>query len=67
VNVFLLARPYVHKRTFRKMMVDGHTAILDAIAAGDVEGAATAAVDHVQTSYERVIDSYEPRDGDSTA
>jgi len=66
VYVFLLARTYVHTPEFRDIMIAGHAAILAAIASGDDERAREVAVEHVRTSYLRVLAGYDDTLSDST-
>jgi DNA-binding GntR family transcriptional regulator len=62
VYVFLLAREYVRTREFRDIMVTNHGTIRAVIASGDAERAREVAIEHVQTSYGRVLRVYENED-----
>ena len=59
VYIFMLARTYVQDPDFAEIMVRSHGLMLAAIRDGDEERARTVAVDHVETSYRRVIAGYE--------
>lgn len=59
VYLFLLARTYVHARTFREVMIVNHQRILDVVRSGDEEAAREVAAEHVRTSYGRVLEAYE--------
>jgi DNA-binding GntR family transcriptional regulator len=59
VYLFLLARTYVHTKTFREIMIVNHSRILEMVRSGDEEGAREIANEHVRTSYGRVLEAYE--------
>ena len=59
VYIFMLARTYVQDPDFAEIMVRSHGLMLAAIRDGDEERARDVAVDHVETSYRRVIAGYE--------
>lgn len=59
VYVFLLAREYVRAREFRDIMITNHSTIRAVISSGDEERAREVAIEHVQTSYQRVLGVYE--------
>jgi DNA-binding GntR family transcriptional regulator len=58
VYIFMLARTYVGEPEFPGIMIRSHGKLLSAIRDGDEERATRVAVDHVQTSYRRVIAGY---------
>ena len=58
VYIFMLARTYVGEPEFPAIMIRNHGKLLSAIRDGDEELAQRVAVDHVQTSYRRVIAGY---------
>lgn len=58
VYVFLLAREYVRAREFRDIMITNHSTIRAVISSGDEERARDVAIEHVQTSYGRVLSVY---------
>jgi DNA-binding GntR family transcriptional regulator len=62
VYVFLLAREYVRAREFRDIMITNHGTIRAVISSGDEERAREVAIEHVQTSYQRVLGVYEHRE-----
>ncbi len=66
VYVFMLARTYVHTPGFREIMIRSHAEILAVIAAGDDEQAAEVAVEHIRTSYLRVVARYDDQRPEST-
>jgi DNA-binding GntR family transcriptional regulator len=59
VYVFLLAREYVRAREFRDIMITNHGTIRSVISSRDEERAREVAIEHVQTSYARVLKVYE--------
>jgi DNA-binding GntR family transcriptional regulator len=59
VYIFMLARTYVQEADFAGIMVRSHARLLDAIRDRDEERVQRAAIDHVETSYRRVISGYE--------
>jgi DNA-binding GntR family transcriptional regulator len=63
VYIFMLARTYVREPEFPGIMIRSHGELLSAIRDGDEERAHRVAVDHVQTSYRRVIAGYEADGG----
>jgi DNA-binding GntR family transcriptional regulator len=64
VYVFLLAREYVRTREFREIMITNHSAIRAAISSGDQVRARAVALEHVETSYGRVLGVYEHDEGE---
>jgi DNA-binding GntR family transcriptional regulator len=58
VYIFMLARTYVSEPEFPTIMIRNHGKLLSAIRDGDEDRAHRVAVDHVQTSYRRVIAGY---------
>jgi DNA-binding GntR family transcriptional regulator len=63
VYIFMLARTYVGEPEFSAIMIRSHGELLSAIRDGDEERSRRVAVDHVQTSYRRVIAGYEADGG----
>lgn len=61
----MLARTYVHTAEFRDIMIRSHGEILAVIAAGDDERAGEVAVEHIRTSYLRVVARYDDKWSDS--
>jgi DNA-binding GntR family transcriptional regulator len=59
VYIFLLARDYVGTSEFRDIMVRRHAIMLEAIAAHDADRAREIAMEHVETSYRRVIAGFD--------
>jgi DNA-binding GntR family transcriptional regulator len=59
VYVFLLAREYVRSREFRDIMMTNHGTIRSVISSRDEARAREVAIEHVQTSYSRVLTVYE--------
>lgn len=59
VYIFMLARNYVRDPDFAWIMVRSHTALLDAIRERDEERVQRVAIEHVETSYKRVISGYD--------
>jgi DNA-binding GntR family transcriptional regulator len=64
VHLFLSNRKYVRSPDFREIMINGHQAIVAAIAGPDPDVAAAVAAEHVRTSYEHVLSEF---DTDRTA
>jgi DNA-binding GntR family transcriptional regulator len=64
VYIFMLARTYVRDPDFAGIMVRSHGRLLSAIRHRNEELVQRVAVEHVQTSYRRVISGYEDADGD---
>ena len=58
VYIFMLARTYVQEPDFAGIMVQSHAKLLAAIRNRDEELVQRVAVDHVKTSYRRVISKY---------
>jgi DNA-binding GntR family transcriptional regulator len=59
VYLFLLARSYVSTPEFREVMSTRHQLLLDAIRGQDEALVQRVAVEHVETSYQRVISAYD--------
>jgi DNA-binding FadR family transcriptional regulator len=64
VCVYLLAREYVRSGEFRDIMVTNHSTIRAVISSRDQDRAREVAIEHVQTSYERVLGMYENEEYD---
>jgi DNA-binding GntR family transcriptional regulator len=63
VYIFMLARTYVQEPDFAGIMTRSHGRLLDAIRRRDEELVQRVAVEHVETSYRRVIAGYQDDDG----